>query len=194
MCLNNCKKVNNETEITCYKYVVIKYWKNSEQIFIHSPFHGFFKWNVPSMYYYSNPMKEDYPSDINKNYIGAGFFHVLASTYTAIKNAHEYCDSCETGEFMAVIECVIPDRRKADTFYGNVNNTGEVGYATTHLKTSKIVYLDKPVYSWNKRENIFYNIKMHGIYRRKMRMFNKIKKHFSLDDSNCQFTFNEENK
>ena len=193
MCLYNCKKVNNETEITCYKYVIIRHDKNSGYITVHSPFHYGFTWNVPSKNYFSNPMEEDYPQE-NNNEIGIGFFHVLTSPYAAIKNAHDYCISCETGEFMAVIECVIPDRHNADTFYGDVNGTEEVGYATTHLRTNKIVYLYTPVYSWDKHENVFYNIKMYGIYRRKMRMFNKIKKHFGLDNSNCQFTFNGENK
>lgn len=186
MCLSNCKQVANESDITCYKYVVIKHDKDSKYIAICSPFHSSYRWRLGQTYY-SHPLKEDYPnSDNGYRDIGIGFFHVMSSPYRAIDIAKEF-NPDEEDDIMAVIQCTIPDKHKADTYYGDVNGSGDVGYATNCLKTEKIIYLDKPKFSWCKYCSIGENIRDYKRYRKRMKAYNEIKKEFNLDESNCYF-------
>lgn len=175
MCLNVCKKVNNETDITCYKYVKIK--PNIDgQFTIVSPFYEDFTW-VIGCCVYSEP-----DNKVDESIIGRGFFHTFKSYYTAVREAR--C-SCIHGGIMAVVECIIP---KGTTVYsGLVNGSVVKGYASTCLMANRIVYLDKPEYNRKWYKGLSAKIEEYKNYRKQMKVFNKIKEHFNLNKINCRF-------
>lgn len=188
MCLCNCTKVNNDSDILCYKYVVIKH--SGKRITICSPFHPSFHWDFSGKHYYSYPAKENYPNERNRYGIGPGFFHVMSSFNRTVGSAHQF-EVDDEDDIVAVFECTIPNSSNADTFYGDINDSKDDGFATTHLIVNKIIYLDKPIFYWNEHSTIFENLSDYRRYRKRMRAFNDIKKRFGLNETNCNFVIKE---
>ena len=180
MCLNNCKEVNNETDITCYKYVKIR--PNIDgQFTIASPVYENFTWAI-GFCAHSVPAASHYPDNNVNAYIGKGFFHTLESYYTAVREARR---NGTYNDRMAVVECTIP--KSATVYSGFVNGLITGGYASTSLMVNRIVYLDKPEYNRKWYKGLSRKIEEYKNYRKQMKVFNRIKNYFSLNEINCRF-------
>ena len=179
MCLNNCKIVYPTTDIICYKYVKIR--PDSDNHFtIVSPYYQKCPW-VIGCCVYSNPVDSDYPDNVEKC-IGHGFFHTLKSYYSAVREA---CCNGPYDDRMAVVECII--HKGATVYSGIVNWSIDEGYASTYLMVNRIVYLDKPEYDKKWYKGLSRKIEEYKNYRKQMKVFNKIKEYFNLNETNCSF-------